>query len=143
MALSVTKADVWAAEIPDQAGALAAKVEGLAKANVDLDFLIARRQPDKPGTGIAFVSGVKGARGIKAAQDAGFAKTAALSALRVEGPNKPGSCHAVLRQAADGGINLRGVSALKVGSKFVAVVAVDTVEDADKLAKLLKTTKRR
>src|SRR5437868_12422569 len=72
MALSVTKADVWSAEIPDAPGGLADKLAGLAEAGVNLQFLFARRQPDKPGRGLAFISGLSGAKAQNAAQAAGF-----------------------------------------------------------------------
>jgi hypothetical protein len=140
MPVEVSKQDVWVAEIDDRPGALASRLEGLAAAGVDLQFLIARRQPAMPGKGIVFVSGISGAKAGKAAAAAGFAKTADLTALRLEGPNKPGACHQVTRTLADAGINLRGLSAGVVGSKFLLFMAFDNADDATKAAKLLKAS---
>ena len=55
MALKVTRVDTWAASMKDKSGALAAKLTALADAGVNLEFVIARRAPEKPGTGVVFV----------------------------------------------------------------------------------------
>jgi hypothetical protein len=138
MALTISKVDLWTAEMADHPGALAEKLAGLAGAGVDLEFLIARRQPDRPGTGIAFASGISGAKAAKAAAQAGFSKNAQLGGLRAEGPNKAGAVHQIVRKIADAGINLRGVSAATVGRRFVAFLAFDSPADATRAARLLK-----
>ena len=58
MTLTITKAQVWAGDIEDQPGGLAAVLEPLGKAGVDLDFLIARRRAEKPGHGVVFLTPV-------------------------------------------------------------------------------------
>ena len=63
MALKATRVDTWAATIKDQPGGLAAKLEALAAAKVNLEFIIARRAPEKPGTGVVFVTPITGAKG--------------------------------------------------------------------------------
>jgi hypothetical protein len=138
MAVKVAKSDVWSVEIPDRPGGLARKLEGLADAGVDLEFVFARRQPDKPGTGVAFISGVKGAKGGKAAAAAGFAKTATMPALRVDAPNKPGLCQRVLSAVSAEGVNVRGISASVIGKACVIFLAFDSADDAAKAAKALK-----
>ena len=137
MAFTVTKVDVWSTEISDEPGELAAKLEGLAGAGANLDFLIARRQPEKVGVGIVFVTGIKGPAAHRAAKVAGLAKTTALAALRVDASNKSGVCHQMLNQIASAGINVRGVSASAIGSKCVTLVAFDSKDDANKAARLL------
>src|SRR5262249_2144740 len=111
MAYTVNKVDVWTGEIDDKVGGLAAKLEPLAGAGVDLGFLIAPRQPQAPGKGVVFLGPVTGAKGSKAAKGVGLSKTTELAALRLEGPNKPGAASELMRALADAGINLRGVSA--------------------------------
>jgi hypothetical protein len=138
MPLTITKVELWVAEMADQPGGLADKLAGLATAGVDLEFLIARRQPDRPGTGIIFASGISGVKGTKAAAAAGFTKSATIGGLRVEGPNKAGAVHKIVRAIADAGINLRGVSASTVGRRFIAFVAFDSAADAARAAKLIK-----
>ena len=89
MALAVAKTVVWAACIEDRAGGLAEKLTVLAEAGAQLEFLIARREPDKPGTGVVFVTPLTGATQLRAAKKAGFAKTDSLHSVRIEGPDKP------------------------------------------------------
>ena len=56
MDLSVERVDVWAATIKDQPGGLAKILAPLAEVGADLEFAVARRAPDKPGTGVVFVT---------------------------------------------------------------------------------------
>ena len=44
--------DVWVASLEDKPGALGNKLATLADAGADLGFIIARRAPNKPGTGV-------------------------------------------------------------------------------------------
>ena len=90
MAYSVKKVDVWAGEIADRPGGLAEKIQSLSTAGANLEFLIARRAADKPGTGVVFVTPIKGAKQKSAAQGTGFATTDSLHSVRVEGPDKAG-----------------------------------------------------
>ena len=56
MALTVKRADVWAARINDRPGGLAEKLVALAEAGVQLEFVVARRAPEKPGAGVVFLA---------------------------------------------------------------------------------------
>jgi hypothetical protein len=141
MAYTVSKFDVWTTEITDRVGGLATTLEPLARAGADLAFLVARRQPHKPGRGVVFLGGLSGAKATKAAAGSGLAKSNEIAALRVEETNKPGSCHKMLRLLSDAGINLRGLSATVTGKKCVYIVAFDGATDADKAAKLLRGAK--
>jgi hypothetical protein len=132
------KLDVWTGEIDDKVGGLASMLEPLAEAGVDLQFLVARRQPHLPGKGVVFLSGIAGAKGTKAAAAAGLAKTSEVVALRVEGPNKAGAAYQITRQLADADINLRGVSAGVMGKKFQLFLAFDNAAEADKAARSLR-----
>src|SRR2546430_16505317 len=91
MKLKITRAVVWAADIEDRPGGLAEKLEALAQAGPNLDFILARRAPESPGMGVVFVAPLKGERQLRAASDAGFLKTEIMHAVRVEGTNRPGS----------------------------------------------------
>ena len=138
MAYDVSKVEVWTREIDDRPGRLAASLEPLAKAGVDLVFLIARRYTHQPGKGVVFVGGITGAKATKAAEAAGFKKSTGLAGLRVEGANTPGDCFRVASLLSEAGINLRGVSASVIGSKYVQILAFDSAADADKAATLLR-----
>lgn len=138
MKLEVSKQDVWASSIEDRPGGLAAKVEALAAAGANLEFVIARRCPDKPGTGVVFLTPVKGAAQIRAAKKAGFEKCKSLYSLRVEGADKPGLGAKLTRALADAGVNLRGLSAAVVGRKCIIYLAFDGATDATKAARILR-----
>ncbi len=138
MKLKVAKEDVWAATIKDRPGGLTEKLEALAAVGVKLEFVIARRQGAKKGTGVVFVTPVKGPKRQQAAKKAGFKKSRGLHSLRVEAADKPGLAAAVTRAVAEAGINLRGFSAAAIGRKCVMHLAFDKANDAAKAARLLK-----
>ena len=138
MPYDISKVEVWTREIDDTAGSLAAVLEPLATAGVDLTFLIARRRTLVPGKGVVFLGGISGAKQAKAATAAGLNKSTDITGLRVEGPNKAGDCSRVTRLLADAGINLRGLSASVIGKKYVLILGFDTADDAAKATKLLR-----
>ena len=90
MDLLVERVDVWAAPIMDQPGGLAKVLASLSEAGADLDFVIARRCPDKSGEGVLFVTPIRGDREIEAAANLGFNVTSSVHSIRVEGDNAPG-----------------------------------------------------
>ena len=138
MALNVTRVDVWAASIEDQPGGLAEKLEELAAAGAQLEFVVARRAPDKPGTGVVFLAPVTGAAQVRAAKKAGFEKTGSMHSVRIEGPDKPGLGARMTRALAGAGINLRGLSAAAMNKRCVVYLSVDSAADATKAMRILK-----
>jgi len=136
--MKTKRVDTWATSIKDQPGGLAAKLKVLAAAGVNLEFIIARRAPDKPGTGVVFVTPIKGPKQIKAAKAAGFRKTTNLHTVRLESADKPGLGARITQAFADAGVNLRGLSAAAIGKKFVCHVAVDSESTAAKVASILR-----
>lgn len=138
MALKIAKVEVWSGEIRDDIGGLAAVLEPLDAAGADLAFIVARRQAHKPGTGIVFLGGLKGAKQTAAAKTAGLSKADDIAALLVEAANKPGLAHRIIERLAAARINLRGLSASVTGTKCVLVVAFDSAADRDQAAKLLR-----
>ena len=138
MKLKVAKEDVWAATIKDRPGGLTEKLEALAAVGVNLEFIIARRQGTKKGTGVVFVTPIKGLKREQAAKKAGFKKSRSLHSLRVYAADKPGLGAVLTRALADAGINLRGFSAAAIGRKCVLHLAFDKAADAAKAARILK-----
>ena len=130
--------DVWVASLADKPGALADKLATLAEAGADLGFIIARRAPEKPGTGVVFVTPLRGDREIDAATEAGFSVSAHLHSVRVEGQNAPGAATQVTRKLAQAGLNLRGFSGAVIGTQFVIHLGFDTTEVAQKAIALLR-----
>jgi hypothetical protein len=140
MTLKVEKVDVWATTIEDQPGGLASKLAVLAQAGADLEFIIARRAPDKPGTGVVFVTPLKGDEQIAAAAEVGgFRDTPSLHSVRIEGDNEAGIAARLTQRLADAEINLRGLSAAVIGERFVAHLAFDSHDDALKAMRILKS----
>ncbi|MBI4579252.1 MAG: ACT domain-containing protein [Planctomycetes bacterium] len=138
MAYEISKVDVWAGSIEDRPGGLADKLEVLAKAGASLEFLIARRDTEQPGTGVVFLAPLRGVRQTRAAQDAGLAKAGSMFSLRLEGPDKPGLGARISRLLAEAGINLRGLSAAAFGRKSVVYFSFDSLDDAAKATRILK-----
>ena len=138
MTLKVSKAELWSATIDDRAGGAADKLEPLAKAGANFEFVFARRTPEQPGMGVLFVTPVKGAKVVQAAQAAGFVKSPTLHSVRIEGTNKPGVTAMVMRCLATAGISFRALSATAIGTKFVNFVALDSAEDAARAAGLFR-----
>jgi hypothetical protein len=138
MKLNVSRTDTWAATIDDRPGGLADKLAALTAAGANLEFIIARRAPELRGSGVVFITPLKGAKQIKAAEAAGFQKTESLHSLRIEGADKPGTGARLTTALAEAGINLRGLSAAAVGKSYVAHLALDTAQDAAKAAAVLK-----
>jgi hypothetical protein len=138
MKLKVNRTDTWAATIDDRPGGLADKLAALAAAGANLEFMIARRAPEQRGSGVVFVTPLKGTKQIKAAEAAGFQKSGGLHSLRVEGADKPGMGAKLTSALAEAGINLRGLSAAALGKRYVAYLALDTAQDAAKATAVLK-----
>ena len=137
MDLLIERVDVWAATVEDKPGGLAGVLDTLREAGADLQFVIARRAPEKPGTGVVFVTPLQGDREISAAAQVGFNVSQSLHSVRVLGPDRPGIAAELTTKLAEAGINLRGFSASVIGRQFVAYVAVDSQGDADRAIELL------
>jgi hypothetical protein len=138
MKLKVNRVQVWAASIADRPGGLANQLEPLAKAGANIEFLIARRAPERPGEGVVFLTPLRGLRQEKAAAKVGFVNTDSLHSIRVEGADRPGLGAQMTRALASAGINLRGLSVASVGKRFVAYLALDSDADATRAMKALK-----
>ena len=137
MAMKVAKMDMWVGRLKDKPGNLAGKLAALAEAGASLDFVLARRSSEKPGTGVVFLAPVKGARQARAAKKAGLRKSRSLHALRIEGPDRPGMGAGMTEAVGQAGINVRGFSAAVIGKRFVLHLALDSAADAAKAKRLL------
>lgn len=138
MELSVELVDVWAATIDDKAGGLAHVLNALRDAAADLQFVVARRTPESPGKGVVFVAPLQGEQEVRAATQVGFNVSPNLHSVRVMGMDQLGIIAQLSQVLADGGINLRGVSAAVLGTQFIAYLAVDSLADAEKAMDLLQ-----
>jgi hypothetical protein len=137
MGFKLDRVHVWSGEIVDTAGGMATKLAALAQAGTNLEFLLTRRQPNKPGTGIIFVAPITGPAQVRAARSVGLAEAHNPVVLRVEGDNQAGLSHRLTQQWALAGINLQGLTISVLGTKFVGYAAFDSVEDANRAAQIL------
>jgi predicted amino acid-binding ACT domain protein len=137
MAVKATKADVWACTIEDRAGGAAEKLEALFAGGANLEMLLARRT-EQPGQGVMFVTPLKGAKALKAAQAAGFGKPQNIHSIRIEGGDKPGLGAKIARTLGEAGVSFRGISAVAIGRKFISYIACDSAADAAKAVSVLK-----
>ena len=135
--LLIDKVDVWASPLMDRPGGLAEKLEALRAAGADLQFVLARRAPEKPGGGVVFVTPLRGDREVEAATAEGFVVTRSLQSLRIEGPDRPGIVAELLRRLAAAGLTLQGLSAAVIGTRFVVYVGLDSPEDAQRAVEIL------
>ena len=138
MELIVKRVDVWAAGLKDIPGGLARVLTGLREAGADLDFILARRAPEKPGTGVVFVTPLRGDREIAAAASLGFNVTRSVHSVRVDGDNKPGVAAELTSKLAEAGISLRGLSVAVTGARFILYIGLDSADDAKKTVDILQ-----
>jgi hypothetical protein len=138
MDLIVKRVNVWAASIRDEAGGLSHLLTGLRDAGADLDFVIARRAAEKPGTGVVFVTPLRGDREVAAAADLGFNVTNSVHSVRVQGENKPGVTAELTQKLAAANINLRGLSVAVIGARFILYIGLDSAADAAKAVNILQ-----
>jgi hypothetical protein len=122
----------------DKPGGLSGILTDLYQAGADLDFIIARRAPEKPGTGVVFITPIRGDREVEAASTLGFNLTSSMDAVRIEGDNKPGAAARLTGLVADAGINVRGFSVAVIGTRFIAYIGFDSTNDAETAIKIIQ-----
>lgn len=131
MGMFVERGEIWAAPIPDEPGSLSQILKGMREAGADLNFIVARRSPDKPGSGVVFITPIRGEHETEAAIALGFDLTSSIDAICVEGDNKSGAAAELTELIAGLGINVRGLSATVIGSRFKACLGFDSPADTE------------
>ena len=142
MDLQVNRVDVWTASFADKPGGLSGILQGVYEAGADLDFVVARRAPDKPGTGAVFLTPIRGDREIEAASTLGFNLTSSVESVRVEGDNEPGAAVHIAELIANADINIRSFSAAVIGPRYIAYIGFDNSNDANRAARVLQQAER-
>jgi hypothetical protein len=137
MGFKLDRVHVWAGEVPDQPGGVAGKLALLAQAGANLEFILTRRQPDRPGMGVLYVAPVTGPTQVRAARAAGLHETHDPIVLRVEGDNEAGLAHRLTQQWALAGISLQGLTMAVLGKRFVGFASFDSIADANRAAQIL------
>jgi hypothetical protein len=137
MSFKMDRVHVWAAEVKDEPGGVAAKLSRLDEAGADLEYVYTQRLPEKPGYGLLCVAPLAGHDLVKAAKSAGMHEVSDPIVMRVEGDNTAGLAHRVKHAWAAAGINVHGSILTVIGTKFVGFVTFDSVADANKAARIL------
>jgi hypothetical protein len=137
MGFKLDRVHVWSVEVPDRVGGVAEKLSLLAQANTNLEFILTKRNPNRPGTGMLYVAPVSGPIQVRAARAAGMTETQDPVVLRVEGDNEAGLGHRVTQQWALAGISIQEMTMCVLGDKFIGYAAFDTVADANRAAAIL------
>ena len=132
------RVDVWAASIKDEPGSLAKVLSSLRDAGADLELIIARRAPGEPGTGVVFLAPLRGDEEVSTASMLGFNVTSSVQSVRVEGDNEPGVASVLTEKLAAAGINLRGLTAAVMGTRFIMYIGLDSAADATKVIDILE-----
>jgi len=138
MNLIIERVDVWAASIKDKPGGLAKVLTELREVGADLEFVLARRAPEESGTGVVFLTPLRGDAEISAAAMLGFNVTTGVQSVRVEGANEPGIAAILTEKLAAAGINLRGLSAVVIGARFILYIGLDSAAEAVEAVNILQ-----
>ena len=139
MAFQMHRVQVWSGEVSDRPGAAAGKLEVLARAGADLEFVFTRPQRAKPDTSLIFIAPIAGPDQVAAAQQTGLTPARDVAMLCVEGENRPGIGFEIMSKLAVAGINLRGISISSVGHRFAAYLAFDNADTAALAVQILAT----
>jgi hypothetical protein len=139
MPYKMHKVQVWSGEIPDRPGAAAAKLELLARAGADLEFVFTRPVPESPDRVVLFLAPIEGTEQTQVAQQAGLAPARDNAMLCLEGPNRSGIGYEIMSLLAVAGINLRGLSISAMGDRFAAYLAFDNADVATQAVQVLAT----
>jgi hypothetical protein len=139
MTMAIRRIQVWSGEIPDRPGAAAAKLEQLARAGADLEFVFTRPHRSKPDTSILFIAPITSPEQIKVARDGGLGPALDVAMLCVEGDNRPGIGYDIMSRLAVAGINLRGISISALGGRFSAYLAFDNADVATMALQIMAT----
>jgi hypothetical protein len=137
MAFHMHKVQVWSGEISDRPGAAAAKLELLAHAGADLEFIFTRPKRTDPDTSVIFLAPIEGPDQAEAARRVGLEPARDIAMLCVEGENRPGIGYELMSRLAVAGINLRGLSVSTVNHQFAAYLAFDHADDAAMAVQIL------
>lgn len=129
MEFNLDRVQVWSTEFPDRLGGAASVLEPLAQAGANLEFILSRRMPQKPGHGELYVAPITGPVQTKAAHAVNLHHAHDLVLLRIRGKDRPGLGHFLASSLANAGLNLQSLTMAAIDGRFVAYVACDNPED--------------
>jgi hypothetical protein len=137
MPVSIKKITLWRKEIQNQPGSLAAALDPLATAGASLQVVMGYRYPGDTTKAAVELYPVTGKKTGAAAQAAGLAAFG-ISALLVEGSDKPGTGALMAKNIADAGINVAFFVAQVIGRKYSVVLGFDSEDDVKKASAIIR-----
>jgi hypothetical protein len=137
MPLEIRRVQAWCGEIRDLLGAAAAKLEHLARAGVNLEFVFTRPHPHKPEAGVIFLAPITGPAQIQAAREVGLGPALDMAMLYIQGPNRPGIGFAIMSDLAVAGVHMQGISFSSAGDRFGAYLAFTSSDEVSKAVQVL------
>jgi hypothetical protein len=137
MPVRVRPVTLWRAEVENEPGALARALGPLAEARTNLQAIMGYRLPGDRGRAAVEIFPVRGAKAVSAAESSGL-NEAQISALHIEGENRPGLGHAIAKALADAGINMDFFVGLASGDRHATVIGFDSRDDAERAVPLIK-----
>jgi hypothetical protein len=137
MAVTVKSIRLWRGEVANTPGTLTGILEPLSRAGADLHVVMGYRYPGNEGKAAIELYPVTGKKLIALAQAAGL-RAAPISALLIEGDDKPGMGYTIAKAISDAGINTAFFVTQVVGKKYSAVFGCDNDQDTRKAAVLIR-----
>lgn len=127
----ITPVDVWVGEVEDRPGGLSSKLARLMMcAGANLEMIIARPAPERPGCGVIYLAPLRTSEQMAAAREVGLHKSENMHCLRLVGPDRAGLAAGIAGTLADAEINIKGLSATGSGGRAVVYLRFDSQEDA-------------
>jgi len=138
MSIDISSVDVWAGELEDRPGALASVLAQVTLcAGANLEFLVARPSPERPGCSILYVAPLNGPAQEDAAREAGLKRATHMHVLRLVGADRPGLLAGVAGTLAQADINIVGLTAASAKDISILYVRFASATDAQAAARLL------
>ncbi len=137
MAVTVKTIKLWRSEVENKPGVLAGILEPLAQAGSGLQIVMGYRYPGNESKAAVELYPVSGKKAAAAAQMAGLS-AAPISALLVEGDDKPGLGYRFAKAISGAGINAAFLVAQVVGRRYSAVFGFETEEETRKAAAVIR-----
>ena len=135
--VTIKRVQLWRTEIRNKPGVLAAALEPLAHACVDLRVVMKHSVQGRSTRAAVEVLAGSGRRAVRAATAAGFTLSP-TPVLLAEGDNYPGLAYAVTGAIAWAGIAVKFVSMQVVGDRYSAILGFQTDGDARKASSLIR-----
>lgn len=138
MKVTTTPIEVWSTEFDDQGGGLARALRAISEFGVNLEYVVAQRNRDRPGKGILYVASADRQVYLDRVTDVGLQRVSPHSLLRIEGHDEPGAAAKVARAIDEAGVAVASFSGTAEGQRFICYAEFESTEDRAKAHTALK-----